>query len=115
MRDQERKLSRIGQCVAEAKLIFGGDSGIEWKLVPISKRVTRFESETAVASLSGEVLNLVLYANGEARRQPHFDLLPEKLTRQAVTKDGALISSFQFKAERRKHIRLCECGDATVR
>src|SRR5207253_4332692 len=104
MRNEERKFARITQCVAEAKPILDGDSGVERKFVPVSKRVTSFESEAAVASLSGEMLNLILHANSEARRQPHFDLLPEKVSRQAATKDGALISSFEFKAERRKHI-----------
>ena len=115
MRDQERKLSRIGQGVAEAKAILGGDSGVERKLVPIGKRVTSFESEAAVASLSGEMLNLVLHANCETRRQSHFDLLPEKMSRQALAEDVAFVSGFEFKAERRKHIRLCERRDATMR
>ena len=34
---------------------------------------------------------------------------------QAVTKNVAFISGFQFETERRKHIRLCERRDATVR
>src|SRR5262245_10122714 len=97
--EQERKLTRIRQHIVEAKPIFGRDSGVKRKLVPISKRVTRFEGKAAFASLFGEVLHLVLDANGETSGQPHFDLLPEKLTWQTMTKADALISSFQFKTE----------------
>ncbi|HAK06366.1 MAG TPA: hypothetical protein DCO65_03705, partial [Spartobacteria bacterium] len=79
------------------------------------KRVTAFESEAAVASLSGEMLNLVLHANCEARRQPHFDLLPEKMNRQAMTEDVAFVSGFEFEAEGRNNIRLRERRDTTVR
>ena len=81
VRDQESDFAGISQCIAKTKSILGGDSGVEWKLVPVRQGVTPFQSEAALASFSSEVLNLILHANSEARRQSHFDLLPEKLTR----------------------------------
>src|SRR5438132_14177490 len=115
VRDEESDLAGIRQCIDKTKSILGGDSGVERKLVPVGQRVAPFQREAAVASFSSEVLNLVLHANSEARRQSHFDLLPEKLTRQSVTKRSAFISGFELEAERRKHIRLRKGRDATVR
>src|SRR5262249_22802567 len=115
VRDQERKFARIRQRIVEAKPIFGRDSRVKRNLVPISKCVTRFEREAAFTSLFGKVLHLVLDTNSETGWQPHLNLLAENLTRQAVTKANAFVSSFQFEAERRKHVRLRQCGDAAMR
>src|SRR5437899_10544508 len=114
VRDEESEFAGIRQCIAKTKSILGGDSGVERNLVPVRQGVARFQREAAVASFSSEVLNLILHANREARRQSHFDLLPEKLTRQPVTKRGTFISGFELEAERRKNIRLCKGRDATV-
>src|SRR5437899_1816190 len=114
VRDEESEFAGIRQCIAKTQSIVGGNSGVERKLVPVRQRVACFQGEAAVVSFSSEVLNLILHANSEARRQSHFDLLPEKLTRQPVTKHGTLISGFELEAERRKNVRLREGRDATV-
>ena len=51
----------------------------------------------------------------EPVRQPHFDFLPEKMSGRVVTKEGAVVSGFEFEAEWRKHIGLGEGRDATMR
>src|SRR5205085_9677603 len=106
MREQEGKLARVLDRINKAEPVLRRYCGIERELIPICQRVTRFDSEGAVASPSREVLDLILQANSESRRQPHLYLLPEQVHRCAVPKEVAFISSLQFKAKRRKHIRL---------
>src|SRR5262249_7694959 len=79
VRDQQREFSGILRCIVKAETVFSRNCGIEGKLVPIRQRVTRFESEAALKSVSFGMFDLVLHSDSEAGRQPHFDFLPQKL------------------------------------
>jgi len=81
MRNKQSKLARILHGIVETEPIFHGYCGIERELVPVRQRVTRFESEAALESISGEMFDLVLDTHGETRRQTHLDFLPEDVSR----------------------------------